>query len=427
MYYPAIKCLDCPGKLYTPGPGLGFSNFEVHLRSRIHRDKVERRFSEREGGVGGGGLEEQSENARQGLSPFAASAHETSSMPDAPDTLKGGTLASDAVRTGIMSRKSSHSNWSNRRPVTNTFENGMDLPELPRPSDLEIKENPEVPLIVNPTPANHSPSQLPAAEQQYILANRMFQTMSPEERNLVKNTIPPQQFQIMLAQGIDPIQTWCRDQAAKKIRDEREKRQQNAQRPTLPESPRPNYEAARTSIDRAHSKNLRLDLSQGSRHFDSFTPTTSMPDAPDTLTGGTLASGAVRTGEVSHDSSIWTPDHGYRRPMTNPLELRTGDRTLLKPSSPDIYPDILGLNKYPVVASSEMAHNFLPPAGIQQKTPYLSTYEDLGNYLADDQAAMMRSIAPSENLSINHHPGPWVPTREAIPFWPDDREDEKMI
>ena len=67
------------------------------------------------------------------------------------------------------------------------------------------------------------------------------------------------------------------------------------------------------------------------------------------------------------------------------------------------------------LASSEMAHNFLPSPGLQQKTDYPSAIEDLPNYLADDPAAMMRSMPPSENLSINHHPGPWVPIRDAIP------------
>lgn len=65
--------------------------------------------------------------------------------------------------------------------------------------------------------------------------------------------------------------------------------------------------------------------------------------------------------------------------------------------------------------SSELAHNFLPSPGLQQKTDYPSSIEDLGNYLPDDQVAVMRSMPPSENLSINHHPGPWVPIRDAIP------------
>ena len=57
----------------------------------------------------------------------------------------------------------------------------------------------------------------------------MFQTMSPDEKNNVKNTIPPQQYQHMLARGMDPIQTWCRNQTLKRFLDERERRQRNAQ------------------------------------------------------------------------------------------------------------------------------------------------------------------------------------------------------
>lgn len=43
-YFPRIRCHDCPGKLYTPGPGTGVENFEVHLKNRQHREKVERRL-----------------------------------------------------------------------------------------------------------------------------------------------------------------------------------------------------------------------------------------------------------------------------------------------------------------------------------------------------------------------------------------------
>ena len=39
MYYPRIKCKDCPGKLYTPGPEESVSNFEVHLKNRLHRKR----------------------------------------------------------------------------------------------------------------------------------------------------------------------------------------------------------------------------------------------------------------------------------------------------------------------------------------------------------------------------------------------------
>ena len=43
-YYPRIKCKDCPGKLYTPGPGIGVDNFEVHLKNRHHRERVIQRL-----------------------------------------------------------------------------------------------------------------------------------------------------------------------------------------------------------------------------------------------------------------------------------------------------------------------------------------------------------------------------------------------
>ena len=46
MYYPRIKCRDCPGKLYTPGPDLGVGNFEVHLKNKYHRERVDRRVAE---------------------------------------------------------------------------------------------------------------------------------------------------------------------------------------------------------------------------------------------------------------------------------------------------------------------------------------------------------------------------------------------
>ncbi|KAF9476043.1 hypothetical protein BDN70DRAFT_812942 [Pholiota conissans] len=39
-----MKCFDCPGKLYTPGPGETLSNFHIHLRNRRHRSLVADRF-----------------------------------------------------------------------------------------------------------------------------------------------------------------------------------------------------------------------------------------------------------------------------------------------------------------------------------------------------------------------------------------------
>ncbi|KAI0391344.1 SNF5-domain-containing protein [Xylariaceae sp. FL0594] len=44
-FLPRIRCLDCPGKLYTPGPDISASNFEVHLKNKLHKEKVEARLS----------------------------------------------------------------------------------------------------------------------------------------------------------------------------------------------------------------------------------------------------------------------------------------------------------------------------------------------------------------------------------------------
>jgi SWI/SNF-related matrix-associated actin-dependent regulator of chromatin subfamily B protein 1 len=34
---PRIRCHDCPGKLYTPGPEKSAENFLMHLKNRGHR------------------------------------------------------------------------------------------------------------------------------------------------------------------------------------------------------------------------------------------------------------------------------------------------------------------------------------------------------------------------------------------------------
>ncbi|TBU24698.1 hypothetical protein BD309DRAFT_863774 [Dichomitus squalens] len=44
IYEFRIKCADCPGKHYTPGPGESLQNFEVHLKNRQHRSKVNARL-----------------------------------------------------------------------------------------------------------------------------------------------------------------------------------------------------------------------------------------------------------------------------------------------------------------------------------------------------------------------------------------------
>ncbi|KAG0698325.1 SNF5-domain-containing protein [Suillus ampliporus] len=41
-----MKCLDCPGKLYNSGPGDTLQNYEVHLRNRGHRLRVNARLTQ---------------------------------------------------------------------------------------------------------------------------------------------------------------------------------------------------------------------------------------------------------------------------------------------------------------------------------------------------------------------------------------------
>lgn len=44
-----IRCFDCPGKVYKPGPGESLANFEIHLKNRGHRAAVAQRLP---GGAG---------------------------------------------------------------------------------------------------------------------------------------------------------------------------------------------------------------------------------------------------------------------------------------------------------------------------------------------------------------------------------------
>ncbi|OTA99182.1 hypothetical protein M426DRAFT_325378 [Hypoxylon sp. CI-4A] len=52
-FLPRIRCLDCPGKLYTPGPDITASNFEVHLKNKVHKEKVELRLASENVKMGG--------------------------------------------------------------------------------------------------------------------------------------------------------------------------------------------------------------------------------------------------------------------------------------------------------------------------------------------------------------------------------------
>jgi len=43
MWLPRIKCNDCPGKVYTTVEGSVVEGFEVHLKNRTHRARVDER------------------------------------------------------------------------------------------------------------------------------------------------------------------------------------------------------------------------------------------------------------------------------------------------------------------------------------------------------------------------------------------------
>lgn len=43
-FLPRIRCHDCPGKLYTPGPDGTVENFKLHLNNRGHRMRVDERL-----------------------------------------------------------------------------------------------------------------------------------------------------------------------------------------------------------------------------------------------------------------------------------------------------------------------------------------------------------------------------------------------
>jgi SWI/SNF-related matrix-associated actin-dependent regulator of chromatin subfamily B protein 1 len=42
-WVPRIKCNDCPGKQYTAAPDNAADNFEVHLKNRLHQQRVDQR------------------------------------------------------------------------------------------------------------------------------------------------------------------------------------------------------------------------------------------------------------------------------------------------------------------------------------------------------------------------------------------------
>jgi SWI/SNF-related matrix-associated actin-dependent regulator of chromatin subfamily B protein 1 len=76
QYLPRIRCHDCPGKLYTPGPGMTVDNFEVHLRNRQHKERVEERLTKT-----GGASAPSSGSASPALGVHASASPATGSQP----------------------------------------------------------------------------------------------------------------------------------------------------------------------------------------------------------------------------------------------------------------------------------------------------------------------------------------------------------
>lgn len=56
MFQPRIRCHDCPGKLYSAGPEPTLGNFEIHLKNRLHREKVDTRLKQSGGSARAGSV-----------------------------------------------------------------------------------------------------------------------------------------------------------------------------------------------------------------------------------------------------------------------------------------------------------------------------------------------------------------------------------
>ena len=97
QYLPRIRCHDCPGKLYTPGPAMTVDNFEVHLRNRQHKERVEERLARTAAAEAAGDAEGDNANGDDaGSGPAATAASSTSApAPTAPTDAPTSTSASN--------------------------------------------------------------------------------------------------------------------------------------------------------------------------------------------------------------------------------------------------------------------------------------------------------------------------------------------
>ncbi|CAK7239208.1 MAG: SWI/SNF chromatin-remodeling complex subunit [Sporothrix thermara] len=86
-YLPRIRCHDCPGKLYTPGPETTVGNFEVHLKNRFHREKVDQRLARDAAKASAGAAGPSSSSSRSAsasVQPAAAAAASASGTTPTP-------------------------------------------------------------------------------------------------------------------------------------------------------------------------------------------------------------------------------------------------------------------------------------------------------------------------------------------------------
>ncbi|OJD26050.1 hypothetical protein ACJ73_02579 [Blastomyces percursus] len=103
-YFPRIRCHDCPGKLYTPGPAMTVDNFEVHLKNRQHKERVEERHAKAAAeaaasgaaGPGTGTGEEAGAAEGAGKTGSGTGENATISGPDATAATFTGTTTSSA-------------------------------------------------------------------------------------------------------------------------------------------------------------------------------------------------------------------------------------------------------------------------------------------------------------------------------------------
>ncbi|CAK7227986.1 SWI/SNF chromatin-remodeling complex subunit [Sporothrix bragantina] len=113
-YLPRIRCHDCPGKLYTPGPETTVGNFEVHLKNRFHREKVDQRLAREAAKAAAAGPSGSSSSAQPAPGSTAASASGTPTPAPAPPAPSAGFSSFNASEAAPRKSGSSSSGSSSK-------------------------------------------------------------------------------------------------------------------------------------------------------------------------------------------------------------------------------------------------------------------------------------------------------------------------